>query len=282
MSRKKIRVKDVFCGGENLFVIAGPCVIENENNTMETAEFLAKSCEKLGVGFIFKSSFLKDNRSSPENYRGPGIDKGLEILLKVKNEFNIPVTSDVHTAEQARKASTILDLVQIPAYLCMQTSLVEEAAKTQKPLNIKHGQFIAPENMRYPVEKAEKTGNNDLMITERGYTFGYNDLVVDPRSFFELGKIGYPVVFDATHSVRKYGIPSAEPEGGRKEYLSTLARAAAASGIDGLFLEVHPCPRDALCDSSSQLNTEEFEKFVGPIIQIHNLLVKGGINENIS
>ncbi len=282
MSRKKIKIKNVLCGGDSLFVIAGPCVIENENNAMKTAEFLTRSCEKLGIGFIFKSSYLKDNRSSPENYRGPGMEKGLEILLKVKNSFGIPVTSDVHTAEQARKASEILDLIQIPAYLCMQTSLVEEAAKTKKPLNIKHGQFIAPENMKYPVEKAEKTGNCDLMITERGYTFGYNDLVVDPRSFFELNKIGYPVVFDATHSVRKYGIPSAEPGGGKKEYLSTLARAAAASGIDGLFLEVHPCPQEALCDSSSQLNTEEFEKFVGPVIQIHNLLVKGGVNENIS
>ncbi|MBN2362729.1 3-deoxy-8-phosphooctulonate synthase [candidate division WOR-3 bacterium] len=280
MSKKIVKIKDVICGGKDIFLIAGPCVIENELTVMKTARILVRACENLGVKFIYKSSFLKDNRSSPENFRGPGMDKGLKILEKVKNEFDLPVTSDVHSEAQAYTSSETLDLLQIPAYLCMQTSLLEAAAKTGKPINIKHGQFVSPENMKYPVEKAEKAGNGSLMLTERGYVFGYNDLIVDPRSFYELNKIGYPVIFDATHSVRRYGIPSALPEGGRKEYLATLARAAVASGIDGLFLEVHPCPEDALCDSSSQLRADEFEEFMKPLIEIHNL-IKGGLHENI-
>ncbi|MBN1149598.1 3-deoxy-8-phosphooctulonate synthase [candidate division WOR-3 bacterium] len=276
MSEKKVKVGDTICGEKGIFVIAGPCVIEDEKIAFKTAEILKRACFNLGVGLIYKSSFSKDNRSSSENYRGPGLENGLQILKKVREEFDVPVTSDIHSAEQALPASEVLDLLQIPAYLCMQTSIVEAVARTSKPMNIKHGQFIAPENMKFPVEKAQNAGNYEIMLTERGYTFGYNDLIVDPRSFFELNKIGYPVIFDVTHSVRRYGIPSANPLGGKRQYMQTLARAATASGIDGLFVEVHPSPEKALCDSSSQLNVFEFEEFIKPLIEIHNL-IKGGL-----
>lgn len=276
MSDKKVKIGNIICGGKDIFVISGPCVIEDEDVAFKTAEILKRSCANLGVGFIYKSSFLKDNRSSSSNYRGPGLEKGLEILKKVKERFEVPVTSDIHSEEQAILASEFLDLIQIPAYLCMQTSIVEAAAKTKKPINIKHGQFIAPENMKFPVEKAQHEGNFEIILTERGYTFGYNDLVVDPRSFYEMNKIGYPVVFDVTHSVRKYGVPSANPLGGQRQYMPTLARAATASGIDGIFVEAHPCPEKALCDSSSQLNVFDFEEFMKPLVEIHNL-IKGGL-----
>ena len=180
----------------------------------------------------------------------------------------------MHYPEQVEKAAEILDIIQIPAYLCMQTTLIEAAAKTGKAINIKHGQFLAPENMMKPAQKAVDFGNDQILLTERGYTFGYNDLIVDPRSFYHLNRTGFPVVFDITHSVRRYGIPSADPLGGSKEYLPTISRAGVAAGVDGIFIETHPDPEKALCDASSMLRLSELEAFLKPLIDIHGIEVK--------
>jgi 2-dehydro-3-deoxyphosphooctonate aldolase (KDO 8-P synthase) len=249
-------------------------VIENETLMMNTAETLKKVSEKLNIPLIFKSSFQKDNRSSLAFYQGPGLEEGLKLLQKIKETFQLPILSDVHYPEQVNAAAEVLDIIQIPAYLCMQTTLTVAAAKTGKVVNLKHGQFLAPDNMIKPVQKCEQSGNSQIILTERGYTFGYNDLVVDPRSFYHLNQIGYPVVFDVTHSIRKYGIPSADPKGGSREFLGTLARAGVASGIDGLFIEAHPCPSEALCDAASQLPLEQLEEFLKPLLEIHNVVKK--------
>jgi len=274
MSEKKFNINDIEIGGDDLFLIAGPCVIEEESIMMGVAEKLRAITDRLGLKTIYKSSFMKDNRSSVDYYMGPGIDEGLRILEKIKNEFNFPIVSDIHFPEQVKPAADVLDILQIPAYLCMQTTLVTEAAKTGKTVNLKHGQFLAPENMVKPVRKIESTGNEKIILTERGFTLGYNDLVVDPRSFYEMRQTGYPVVFDVTHSIRKYGIPSADPAGGARQYLPTLARAGVAAGIDGLFIEVHPCPEEALCDAASQLNIDQLEAFMAPLIELHHTEVK--------
>jgi 2-dehydro-3-deoxyphosphooctonate aldolase (KDO 8-P synthase) len=184
------------------------------------------------------------------------------------------VITDVHYPEQIKATAEVVDIIQIPAYLVMQTTLVVQAAQTGKALNLKHGQFLAPENMIKPVQKAEQSGNMNLMVTERGYTFGYNDLVVDPRSFYHLRSTGYPVIFDVTHSIRKYGIPSADPKGGSREFIPTLARSGVAAGVDGLFLEVHPDPSRALCDAASQMCISDVEEFLKPLLEIHNIEVK--------
>ncbi len=238
---------------------------------MTVAEKLKIVSEETGVPMIYKSSFQKDNRSSVDYYQGPGLDEGLRILQKVKDEFGFPLISDIHYPDQVLAAAEVLDVIQIPAYLCMQTGLVTEAAKTQKPINLKHGQFLAPENMIKPVQKVESTGNHKIILTERGYTFGYNDLVVDPRSFHHLAESGYPVVFDVTHSIRKYGIPSADPSGGARQYLNVLARAAVGAGVDGLFIETHPCPSEALCDAASQLDIDHLKGFLEPLLEIHRI-----------
>lgn len=255
----------------SLFLLSGPCVIEAESTMLKTAEELKKISEKLNLPVIYKSSFMKDNRSSVDYYMGPGIDEGLKLLQKIKQEFELPIVSDIHFPSQAKAAGEVLDIIQIPAYLCMQTTLVTEAAKTGKTINIKHGQFISPKNMDKPIKKIESTGNKDILLTERGYAFGYNDLIVDPRSFYDLGELGYPVIFDITHSIRKYGIPSSDPSGGLREYLPTLARSGVAAGIDGLFIEAHPDPQNALCDAASQLNIKDLEEFLKPLIEIHHL-----------
>lgn len=272
MSIKRVRVGDIDCGSDQLFLISGPCVIEEESLMMRTAERLKKIAEKIGIPLVFKSSFSKDNRSSLEYYQGPGLEEGLRILQKVKAEFGLPLLTDIHYPDQAAPAAEVVDIVQIPAYLCMQSELVVAAAKTGAVVNIKHGQFIAPDNMAKPVKKVEVSGNDRILLTERGYTFGYNDLIVDPRSFLLLGKIGYPVIFDITHTIRKYGIPSKDPAGGTREYLSVIARAGVAAGVDGLFIEAHPNPPDALCDAASQYYLDNLEEFVKPLIEIHNLV----------
>lgn len=263
--------KKKYIDWENLFLLSGPCVIEAESIMLSTAEILKEISERLQLQLVFKSSFMKDNRSSVDYYIGPGIDEGLKLLQKIKTEFDLPIISDVHFPSQVKAAGEVLDIIQIPAYLCMQTTLVTEAAKTGKTINLKHGQFIAPKNMLKPIEKIESTGNKDILLTERGYAFGYNDLIVDPRSFYDLAQTGYPVIFDITHSIRKYGIPSSDPSGGLREYLPTLARAGVAAGIDGLFIEVHPNPQYALCDAASQLNLNDLEEFLKPLIEIHAL-----------
>lgn len=271
---KRIKVGNIDCGGDQLFLISGPCVIEEESIMLRTAEHLKGVEERTGVPIIFKSSFMKDNRSSVDYYMGPGLDEGLKVLQRIKNDFGFPVLSDVHYPDQINAAAEVLDVMQIPAYLCMQTTLVVEAAKTGRVINLKHGQFLAPENMMKPVQKIEAQGNEQIILTERGYTFGYNDLIVDPRSFYHLKETGYPVVFDVTHSIRKYGIPSKDPKGGARQYLPVLARAGAASGIDGLFIETHPNPSEALCDAASQLCVFDLEEFIKPLVEIHQVEVK--------
>ena len=270
MTKKTVQVGDITMGSDQLFLISGPCVIEEESLMMRTAEHLKKVSENLGVPIIFKSSYTKDNRSSVDYYHGPGLDEGLKILEKVKKEFGFSVLSDIHhPSEAAAAAAEVLDVLQIPAYLCMQTSLVVEAAKTGKVVNLKHGQFLAPENMKHPVKKIQSTGNDNIVLTERGYTFGYNDLVVDPRSFYHFNQMGYPVIFDVTHSIRKYGIPSADSKGGAREFLPTLSRAGVAAGVDGVFIETHPTPETALCDAASQLCVFDLEEFMKPLLEIH-------------
>ncbi len=274
MSIKKVKIRDIICGADQLFLISGPCVIEKESLMMETAEELKKISEKLDIPLIYKSSFQKDNRSSVDYYMGPGLEEGLKLLEKVKTEFDLPVLSDIHYPSQVAAAADVLDIIQIPAYLVMQTTIVTEAAKTGKVINLKHGQFLAPENMIKPVQKVESSGNEQILLTERGYTFGYNDLVVDPRSFYHLQETGYPVIFDVTHAIRKYGIPSADPSGGARQYLPVLGRSAVAAGIDGLFIETHPCPSEALCDAASQLDVTHLEDFLLPLIELHEIEVK--------
>jgi 2-dehydro-3-deoxyphosphooctonate aldolase (KDO 8-P synthase) len=274
MSKHIISLGNIDFGSDTLFLISGPCVIEEESIMMKTAEGLKKMSEKLNIPLVYKSSFQKDNRSDVSYYQGPGLDNGLRLLDKIKKEFELPVLSDIHYPSQVSEAADVLDIIQIPAYLCMQTTLVVEAAKTGKIINLKHGQFLAPENMTKPVKKVKDSGNHKILLTERGFTFGYNDLVVDPRSIYHLAETGYPVIFDITHSIRKYGIPSADPSGGARQYLNVLARAGVASGIDGIFVEAHPCPSEALCDAASQYELNELEEFIKPLIEIHDLEVK--------
>jgi 2-dehydro-3-deoxyphosphooctonate aldolase (KDO 8-P synthase) len=272
MTKKHVFIRDIDCGSERLFLIAGPCVIEDESLMMRTAERLKGIAARLDLPLIFKSSFSKDTRSSLEYYQGPGLEAGLRMLEKIKREHDVPILTDIHYPYQAAPAAEVCDVIQIPAYLCMQSELVVAAAKTGAVVNLKHGQFLAPENMAKPVKKIEDSGNDRIIVTERGYTFGYNDLVVDPRSFYLLNQIGYPVVFDAGHSIRKYGIPSKDPKGSARQFLTTLARAAVASGVDGFFIEAHPSPPDALCDAASQYALDDLESFMRPLIDIHNLV----------
>jgi 2-dehydro-3-deoxyphosphooctonate aldolase (KDO 8-P synthase) len=241
---------------------------------MKTAEKLKEVSAKLNIPIIYKSSFSKDNRSSLKYYDGPGLDKGLKILAKVKEQFGFTVLTDIHYPDQAAPAAEVCDVLQIPAYLCMQSGLLKAAAATGVVINIKHGQFLAPENMKHPVGKLIDAGNDKIILTERGYTMGYNDLVVDPRSFYHMGQLGYPVVFDITHAIRKYGIPSADAKGGAREFLPVLGRAGVAAGVDGIFIETHPEPEKALCDAASQLNVYELEEYLKPLIELHNIEVK--------
>ncbi len=271
---KPVFVGEIHCGADELFLISGPCVIEDEKTMMDTAETLQSVSARLNIPVIYKSSYRKDNRSSLKYYDGPGIEKGLEMLSKIKERFGFPILTDVHTPDEATRAGQVVDVVQIPAYLCMQTSLMVAAAKTGKVVNIKHGQFLAPENMKHPVQKCIDAGNDKIILTERGYTFGYNDLVVDPRAFYHMRAIGYPVVFDVTHAIRKYGIPSADAKGGAREYLPVLSRAGIAAGVDGLFIETHPEPARALCDAASQLDMHQLEAFLQPLLELHAVEVK--------
>lgn len=271
-TKKTIAVGSVTCGSDTLFLISGPCVIESRDIMMKTAETLKSVSEKLKIPIIFKSSFKKDNRSSLSYYDGPGLDEGLKMLSEIKSQFGFPLLTDIHEAHQAAPTAEVCDVIQIPAYLCMQSSLIVAAAKTNAVINIKHGQFLAPENMKHPLQKCIDAGNSKVILTERGYTFGYNDLIVDPRSFYQLQALGFPVVFDITHCVRKYGIPSADAKGGMREYLPVLSRAGVASGVDGIFIETHPEPAKALCDAASQLSVYDLETFLKPLIALHQVV----------
>ena len=271
-------------GGENpLFLVSGPCVIESEDLMMRTAEALVRMTSKLGIPFIFKSSYEKDNRSNETHYRGPGLIKGLNVLERIKKDFNVPVTSDVHRETDMERAKEVLDIIQIPAFLCQQTSLLLAAGKTGLPINVKKGQFMAPEAMQGALSKIHSTGNRRVMLTERGTCFGYNNLVNDFTSIPTMKKLGCPVIYDATHSVRRYGIPSKDPKGGKPEFVPCLVKAGVAVGCDGLFMEIHPNPREALCDASSQFSLSQSEKLLEQAIQISRIVRRTGLNgEKIS
>ncbi|MEK7698412.1 MAG: 3-deoxy-8-phosphooctulonate synthase, partial [Nitrospirota bacterium] len=260
MTTREIKIGNVLIGSKNpLVIIAGPCVIETEKSTIDAAKRLKKISEKLNVPLIFKSSYDKANRTSISSPRGPGIEKGLKILEKVKKETGMPVLSDIHSPEEVAYAAEVLDVFQIPAFLCRQTDLIVAASKTGKPVNIKKGQFLAPWEVKNIIEKFTSTGNHNLLITERGTSFGYNNLVVDMRSILIMQEFGYPVIFDATHSVQlPGGLGSAS--GGQREFVAPLSKAAVAVGCNGLFLEVHQDPDKALCDGPNMLRLDDLEK----------------------
>ena len=254
---REITVRGVKIGGNNPFVlIAGPCVIESERTTMESAARLKKITDDLHIPFIFKSSYDKANRSSITSYRGPGLKQGLVILGRVAKEMDLPVLSDVHRFEEIGPAADVLDVIQIPAFLCRQTDFVLEVAKTGKVVNLKKGQFLAPWDIKNAVEKAASTGNDKIIVTERGVSFGYNNLVADMRALPIMRDFGYPVVFDATHSVQLPGAGGTASSGDRK-FVPHLTRAAMAVGVDALFMEVHACPDEALCDGPNMLSLDE-------------------------
>jgi 2-dehydro-3-deoxyphosphooctonate aldolase (KDO 8-P synthase) len=256
-----------------LFIIAGPCVIENEDIVFSTAERLKGICKGLGLPLLFKSSYDKANRTSLKSYRGPGIDKGLKMLSDVRSRFNIPVISDVHSVEEVNPASQILDVLQIPAFLCRQTDLILSAARTGKPVNVKKGQFLSPWDVKNIIDKFTSTGNQNLIITERGTSFGYNNLVVDFRGLPIMRSLGYPVILDVTHSLQ---FPGGEGScsGGQREFAEPLARAAVAAGVDGLFMEVHPEPDKALCDGPNMIKLDDTEKILS-IVKVIDELIRG-------
>ncbi|MBM3252559.1 MAG: 3-deoxy-8-phosphooctulonate synthase [Candidatus Omnitrophica bacterium] len=269
---KQIKIKNIKVGkGAPLVLIAGPCVIEDAKTCLETAEAILDITKKLKVPFIFKASFDKANRTSGSSYRGPGLAKGLKILQTIKEKFKVPVLSDIHSPEQAKKAAKVLDVIQIPAFLCRQTDLIIAAAKTGRVINIKKGQFLAPWDVQQIIKKIEKTGNRKILITERGSSFGYNNLVSDFRSIVILRKFGYPVIYDATHSVQ---LPGGKGicSSGQREFVAYLSRAAAAVGCDALFLEVHPNPKKALSDGPNMITPSELKKILIQVTGIDRLL----------
>jgi 2-dehydro-3-deoxyphosphooctonate aldolase (KDO 8-P synthase) len=267
---KKIEIGDVVIGGGKLVLIGGPCMAESLEICLETAGFLRDLCRRLDIGYIFKASYDKANRSSGGSRRGPGIDGGLNMLAEVKSRYNLPVVTDVHESFEAERVSEVADILQIPAFLCRQTDLLVAAAKTGRVINIKKGQFMAPEDMRGALEKVRRAGNDRVMLTERGSTFGYHNLVVDFRSLPIMRGLGVPVVFDATHSVQLPG-GLGDASGGNREYVGPLARAAAAVGIDALFTEVHPSPDEAWSDGPNSLSFEAVEKVLSEVKAIHQL-----------
>ena len=255
------------------FLIAGPCVIESEDMTLRVAEELKNVCIKLGVPFIFKSSFDKANRSSNSTFRGFGMEEGLRILEKVKAQFDLPVLTDIHTTDQVKPVSEIVDVLQTPAFLCRQTDFITAVAKSGRPVNIKKGQFLAPGDMTQVVNKAkEANGNKDnIMVCERGVSFGYNTLVSDMRSLSIMRETNCPVVFDATHSVQQPG-GKGDRSGGQSEYVPLLARAAVASGISGVFMETHPNPKEALSDGPNAVPLDHMSELLGTLKDIDELV----------
>ncbi len=250
-----------------MILIAGPCVIESKSSAFEIAENLKRIAERFNLDFTFKASFDKANRTSVESYRGPGLTKGLKILENIKKELKVKVLSDVHTPQQVNQAKEILDIIQIPAFLCRQTDLIIAAAKSKKTVNIKKGQFVSPYDVKYIIDKAISTGNKKIMLTERGSCFGYNNLVVDFRSFLIMKKFGYPVLFDVTHSLQR---PSAQGgvSGGDREFAPDLAKAAVACGVDGLFIETHLNPKEAKSDKHTCLKLANIGFLIEKVVKI--------------
>jgi len=254
-------------GGAPLAVIAGPCVVESEETTLAVARFLAGVRDRLDLPLVFKASFDKANRSSIATFRGPGLAEGLRVLAAVKAATGLPLLTDVHEAGQCHAAAEVCDVLQIPAFLCRQTDLVVAAARTGRGVNIKKGQFMAPDDMRRIVEKARSTGNSNVTVTERGASFGYHNLVVDMRSFAWMQRDGIPVIYDVTHSLQLPGA-AADGSGGQRDFAEPLARAAVAAGADGVFLEVHPDPPSALSDRETQLPPERAERLLAELLAL--------------
>ncbi len=259
---KEIKIGNVKIGGGNpIVLIAGPCVIESEALTLKAAAILKEITDEVGIPFIFKSSYDKANRSSISSYRGPGLKKGLKILKKVKEKFGVPVLSDVHCKAEIKEAKAVLDVIQIPALLSRQTDLIIEAAKTKKAVNVKKGQFMAPWDMANVIKKIESAGNRNILITERGVSFGYNNLVSDFRSLMIMKKFGYPIVYDASHSVQLPGGQGTK-SGGERSFIPNLALAAAAAGVDAIFLEAHQNPGKAPCDGPNMLYLKDLKNLL--------------------
>jgi len=254
-----------------LFLIAGPCVIESRAHAFGLARRLKSICAGLDIPLIFKASFDKANRSSIRSFRGPGIDAGLEILAGIKAELGVPVLSDVHEAAQVGRAAEVLDVIQVPAFLCRQTDLLLAAARTQKPVNVKKGQFLSPEEMKNAVEKVESQGNRKILLTERGTMFGYNNLVVDMRSIPIMKRWGYPVVIDASHSVQKPG-GRGTASGGEREFIPAIALAAVSAGADGVFIEVHDDPSAALSDKENALDIKDLKGLLKKLLRLKKAL----------
>lgn len=253
--------------GQPLLLLGGPCALESEELARVVAEKMMEICSRLGINYVFKASFDKANRTSLSSYRGPGLSDGLSTLARIRQDLGVPVVSDIHEPGQAREAGEVLDIIQIPAFLCRQTDLLAAAAATGKPVNVKKGQFVSPWDMENVVNKLRGSGSKGVMLVERGASFGYNNLVVDMRSLPVMRSLGCPVVFDATHSVQLPG-GAGGTSGGQREFIAPLTRAAVAAGIDGLFMEVHPDPDKALCDGPNSIPLDEVETLLTNLLRV--------------
>lgn len=271
MDMKRIKLRNFEIGGDKLTIMAGPCAIESQEILNRTAEKLKEVTEKLGINYIFKSSFDKANRSSITSFRGPGLEKGLEMLAKVKSEFDLPIVTDIHNPDQAAIVAEVADVLQIPAFLCRQTDMLVAAAKTGKIINIKKGQFLAPEQMLPLIKKVEDSGNSNILVTDRGTSFGYNNLVVDFRGIQIMQQFNYPVVFDATHSVQLPGA-NGTSSGGDRRFVPLLAKSAMAAGANALFFEVHPDPDCAKCDGPNMIPLDKAETLFRHCKEIFELI----------
>lgn len=267
----KIKIRNQALTRGTLFLIGGPCAIESESLVMQTAEALKRITSELAIPFIFKSSYDKANRSSRRSFRGPGLVEGLKVLQKVKQELDLAVLSDIHEPGEAKAASEVLDILQIPAFLSRQTDLLVAAARTQKPVNVKKGQFLAPWDMKNVVEKMRSEGNDQILLTERGTTFGYNNLVSDMRSIPIMKQFGFPVIYDATHSVQLPG-GKGHASDGQREFVPPLARAAVAAGCDGLFMEIHPNPDQALSDGPNMVPLSEIKSLLSQLKEMYEIV----------
>lgn len=268
MAPKTVRIGNFEVGGgKPLALIAGPCVIEGRDSALRHAAFLCETARRVGMPFIYKSSYDKANRTAMESFRGPGLEAGIEILAQVKKEFGVPVLTDVHEPQQLPLAKEVVDVLQIPAFLCRQTDFVVAVARAGRPVNVKKGQFLAPWDIRNVVDKIVASGNEEILLTERGVSFGYNNLISDMRSLVVMRGIGYPVVFDATHSLQLPG-GLGKASGGQRQFIAPLARAAVAAGIDALFMEVHEDPDRALSDGPNSLPLQELESLLHTVREI--------------
>jgi 2-dehydro-3-deoxyphosphooctonate aldolase (KDO 8-P synthase) len=275
---KKIRIGDFEIGGGAPFVlIAGPCVIESRRIVRQTAARLKETAAELGIPLVFKSSYDKANRTSVKSFRGPGLERGLDILQEVKEDFKLPLLSDVHRFEEIEAAARVLDILQVPAFLCRQTDFVQAVAAAARVINIKKGQFLAPSDVAHVIRKARAAGNSRILITERGASFGYHNLVVDFRAFPAMRSLGCPVIFDATHSVQLPG-GAGDASGGERRLVPCLARAAVAAGIDGVFMEVHPDPDRARCDGPNSLKLDTLPSLLKTLKEIDSIVKKTDLN----